>query len=427
MARLLAIALLAAVALVCGAAAFYQAPIFKLDLSKPPQHRWDGAVDLVLSQYNWSESFGVLLNVYNATEYAHVPVPDREVIRQVVQSRFPVNYIEMIGIDRQFAVVGHPEVDMHFLTYWVWFHEIAHASDFPPMLSTQEAQASGLIDDVAGPIYKECTGILVVPSNKTEPLIHGRNLDQSPLRARRLALQIEVYNGTGPLLYQAVCIYWMTSGFVTALKVGGIGLEENWRFNDSHPAQPYKEIFKRIAYDSRTIPQVFMYRILMEKIIVNDPPYSHISFQKAVSFLSTTLFAAPFYGIVSGYPRVGAVLSVSYNQSYTRIEYLNKNGEADNGGRWYMVQTNYDRWQPDPAYDNRRTVADDALKTLGRVDGGTRLGVYMAISTYPVHNENTFFTLLMQIDRPTRAFIRVSLTPTADFPTTAPPPSQEAK
>jgi len=83
---------------------------------------------------------------------------------------------------------------------------------------------------------------------------------------------------------------------------------------------------------------------------------------------------------------------------------------------WFLVQTNYDRWQPDPADDNRRTYGEEAMLRLGQSYGATQVGLWMALSEWPVHNTDTFYSVIMSVSAPTRGFIRQSMFPKGGIP-----------
>ena len=57
---------------------------------------------------------------------------------------------------------------------------------------------------------------------------------------------------------------------------------------------------------------------------------------------------------------------------------------------------NYDRWEPDPPNDNRRTVAENLLSTWQRDDDTSTITIganLMAVmSSWTVHNADTYYT-----------------------------------
>ena len=388
-----------AVLLAACAMAFRPAPVFTLDLAKPPKQRWTGAVATVLANVTWEESFEGFFNRAEVSVYKHMTSAQKQTVVSKVQSAFPENYEEIQGLVEDFANNGHPEVSLEYLTLWVFWHELYHAKEIMPPLESQVAMS--------------CTGVLALPEDTSLPIFHGRNLDQEGWHGRNITLQVEVINSTESatnVLYQAVDVYWFASGFVTVSAIDRVTMQENWRSPDRNPPQTMAEIVHRIGNDP-VVPQVLMYRIILERITANTTGPQ--AFHDAKNFLLTSTFAAPFYAIMSGAGRQGAVLSIAWNSSLNVVATISDAGSDD--GKWYMVQTNHDRWQPDPPSDPRRTRAEEAFESLGRGDGATRTGVWMVISEYPVHNRHTFYSLLMDVTRPTRGFIRLRMEPDPFF------------
>jgi hypothetical protein len=52
------------------------------------------------------------------------------------------------------------------------------------------------------------------------------------------------------------------------------------------------------------------------------------------------------------------------------------------GPAWYLLQTNYDHWLPDPVHDARRTYGDAHMTALGQAAGATLDGVFSVLSTW---------------------------------------------
>jgi hypothetical protein len=52
------------------------------------------------------------------------------------------------------------------------------------------------------------------------------------------------------------------------------------------------------------------------------------------------------------------------------------------GPAWYLLQTNYDHWLPDPVHDARRTYGDRFMDGLGQESGASLDGVYTVLSTW---------------------------------------------
>jgi len=183
--------------------AFRNTPIFTLDYSKPPNKRWIGAIGTVLQEHSWSDSFGPLVDINNSTIVQKLSAVQKQSLRSTLQKYFPANYEELQGIAQDFANNGHPEfLDMEFLSVYVFYHEIAHATDLHTPKSAQ----------------RECSGILALPADPNLSVLHGRNLDQSIHPAKNVTLQIEAIRsgrrsrkGDITMLYQAVDFCWLTS------------------------------------------------------------------------------------------------------------------------------------------------------------------------------------------------------------------------
>ena len=64
---------------------------------------------------------------------------------------------------------------------------------------------------------------------------------------------------------------------------------------------------------------------------------------------------------------------------------------------WFLVQTNYDHWRPDPASDPRRSAAERMLREMGEagVGGAAVLSLFAVASSYPVANPHTAYTAIM--------------------------------
>jgi N-acylethanolamine-hydrolysing acid amidase len=88
------------------------------------------------------------------------------------------------------------------------------------------------------------------------------------------------------------------------------------------------------------------------------------------------------------------------------------NSSSGSGAGWFVVQTNYDHWEPDPADDPRRSAGEATMAQLGRGFGTTPLGLFVAASAYPVHNPHTAYTAVMSpLSGELRAVVREALCP----------------
>jgi len=120
--------------------------------------------------------------------------------------------------------------------------------------------------------------------------------------------------------------------------------------------------------------------------------------------------AAPYYVAVAGVGR-GRGVVLARNQTAVENEPLKLDATS-----WYLAQTNYDHWLPDPATDPRRSVATATLDQLGRSSASSPLGLFAVASTYPVHNPHTAYTAVMSArDGTLTSYVRTGLCPEDPF------------
>ena len=117
-------------------------------------------------------------------------------------------------------------------------------------------------------------------------------------------------------------------------------------------------------------------------------------FEKAVLDLAYAPLIAPCYIIVGGVGlEEGAVIT---RDRAAAVDIWRLNTIE---GRWFLVETNYDHWEPPPADDDRRDPANKAMNGTGRANlNGSSL--FTVLSTPPVLNDGTTYTLIMSAAMP---------------------------
>ena len=124
-----------------------------------------------------------------------------------------------------------------------------------------------------------------------------------------------------------------------------------------------------------------------------DDPSS--DFEKVVDTIANTQFIGPFYAIVGGVSGdEGAI--ITHNRT-TGIDVWRLNSTEN---RWFILQTNYDHWLPPPKSDNRRDPANKMMNDTGLSDVSSD-STFKILSTPPVLNDGTIFTVLMSAADPT--------------------------
>lgn len=251
--------------------AFSAPPEFLLDLSKTPHERWQGAVGLILQQNSFESSFGATFASHNDSLFKNINSSTYEIISSSVEKYFPEMADELRGISEDFLSHGY-DVSFSYLAAWSWFHELAHTE-----LATELLQHS-----------KSCTAIIAQDVNGN--IVHGRNMDQSPLEVRNITLRIEVVNGSAQVL-TAIDWYWFSGGFMTAVKRGVASVQENWRV-ELIPAISVLEAIQA----NRATPQILAFRnaLIPSTVTTFDQVAATLCGTQALSF------AAPEYIAIGG-------------------------------------------------------------------------------------------------------------------------------
>ncbi|XP_004382838.1 acid ceramidase isoform X1 [Trichechus manatus latirostris] len=117
------------------------------------------------------------------------------------------------------------------------------------------------------------------------------------------------------------------------------------------------------------------------------------SYEETKNILTKTKILAPAYFILGGNQSgEGCVITRDRKVSLDVYELNPKQG------RWYVIQTNYDRWRNPFFLDDRRTTTKICLNqtTQEKISLPT---IYDVLSTKPVLNKLTIFTALMDVTR----------------------------
>ncbi len=187
---------------------------------------------------------------------------------------------------------------------------------------------------------KACTGAIVRTAEGK--IIHGRNLDFSmwELLANMVA-NVQYYRGD-QLLYSVDTIVGGVFT-LTANKPGAFSVEVNTRTEAKFDDDFISLLMKN------AIPTCW----LLKKVVDEES-----TFQSAVQRLKTERIGGPVYFVVSGTKgNEGIVIERDNDKVHAAYELNDTN--------WFIVQTNYDRDQPDPKSDQRRIPAENRLKERG--------------------------------------------------------------
>jgi N-acylethanolamine-hydrolysing acid amidase len=348
-----------------GNSATFDPPMVVVDMDGEAASRWVGALDAVLALHSWDDSFGALFDHINSTVITYLPSHVFPTVAEAIRTHFPVQYQELMGLAAGFAKHGHPEVTYEYLAVWAYYHSLGHANFGPGSAFSHHPQ-------------RECTGVLA--ANAGGMVTHGRNLDNEPAQLRNLTVHFQLRIG-GHVVAEAMDWYWSGAGFVTVFMPGVISMEENWR----KLYQDYNGSLLLEAIRGGAISQNWLFR---EALFTRR---MH-TFGEVLNFTERVSIAGPFYAIIAGAGKLeGAVVT---RDPFTTLPTLLLSNQTGPDG-WFLVETNYDHWLPDPKDDDRRTVAERTLRTLGQ-GAASFGGVLQVMVTDPVLNEDTVVTSVFQ-------------------------------
>ncbi|CAD8048714.1 unnamed protein product [Paramecium primaurelia] len=324
----------------------------EIDLSIEPKQRWKQAIRIIIEQYGYENSFGQVFEFHNKNTFYILDPQDYSTIAKTIRINYPEYSQELDGIVEE---LNRSEITFEYLSAWAYFYEIAH-------ISTDITESTGLLLQVG------------------DQIIHGRNMDQAPIQARNIILHL-IIKKDGQYLGESVEWNWFNVGFITLLKYNVASLEQNWRF-----CNPLTKNQLMIFIEQGVSSLAWTYRQILLDENMN-------TFDKVVSFLEQNQVASSFYNVIGGKEKnQGVIISrdpfIMYPTISLNTSILNQINYQ------YLVQTNYDHWLPDPQNDQRRTIVENLLAQL-QINQWNEFGVFAVMETYPIHNEGTFYTIIM--------------------------------
>ena len=215
-----------------------------------------------------------------------------------------------------------------------------------------------------------CTSI--VAENEDGTIIHGRNLDYGFPLLRNDTIVVNMIDKNGNTIYHGTTFFGYV-GMWTGSKPNAFTLSGDERDQGSfmNNLQSIHKDWKPVGW------------------LMRDTLQNATDFNDALKMLSTEEIMAPVYYILGGlkYPD-GAVITRNQTGSVD-VWKLN-----DSQYKWYLVETNYDHWEPPPSNDDRRDPAIKAMDETGQ-NNLTATTLYDVLSVHPVLNNNTLYTTIM--------------------------------
>jgi len=244
-----------------------------------------------------------------------------------------------------------------------------------------DALIANLVYEIAG----ACTAI--IGQDDDGHVVHGHNLDTAAIlnfttgqwelaqKLRDITTNVHFKKG-GQIIYNATT-YAGYAGIFEGMKAGAFSVSVNTRFDTTL----YQSLRRWITGADRTGQ--------FGTLLVRDALELDATFDDAVQRLDKTKLMGPaYYAIAGTEPLQGAIMSRNYT---TSMGFWRLKDELNKGHR-YMVQTNYDHWDPDPFFDKRRKPAQ---KCMDGIKGDINIeSLHGILSAKPNRNKMTCHTAL---------------------------------
>jgi N-acylethanolamine-hydrolysing acid amidase len=213
-----------------------------------------------------------------------------------------------------------------------------------------------------------CTGFLV--RNKEGVVMHGRNLDFEMWELISKMLVTIDYYRDGQLLYSSDSVA-ATVFALTGIKPGHFSINVDTRYT-----RHFQDNLISVIKDN-AIPTCWLLRKVFEE---------ETSYAAASQRLRSETISAPVYFIIAGLgPNEGMVIERDTNATHAFYQLSDET--------WFLVQTNYDRDQPEPVYDQRRIPMEHRVQKRGQ--NFTHETVLEEMFTWPNFNIATIMTAVM--------------------------------
>ncbi|XP_041350740.1 N-acylethanolamine-hydrolyzing acid amidase-like [Gigantopelta aegis] len=139
-------------------------------------------------------------------------------------------------------------------------------------------------------------------------------------------------------------------------------------------------------------------------LLVRDTLAYFKDFESAIENLAQTDTVAPAYFIIGGVHQHQGVVVTKSRIGADDFWYI---GAEKNYSNWFLVETNYDHWEPAPTSDDRRHAAIKAMMVMGRQQISVQ-NLFNVISTPLVKNKKTIYSVVMSAAQPSlmKAWVR---------------------
>lgn len=159
----------------------------------------------------------------------------------------------------------------------------------------------------------------------------------------KLVVNVEYYQG-GKRVFSVDTVVGSVFA-LTGIRHGAFAINVNTR----KAKHFYNDLISVLVDDG--MPTVWLLKKTLEE---------EVSYTNAIKRLKNQRIGGPVYYVISGVnPDEGAVIERDVDSVHNFTELNDK--------RWFIVQTNYDRDQPDPVHDPRRFPVEDRMNERGNI------------------------------------------------------------
>lgn len=227
-----------------------------------------------------------------------------------------------------------------------------------------------------------CTSVVAQDSNGH--VFHGRNLDWNiPTAVRMLVADIDFQRGNETVFTGTTAVGFV--GVFNGIKRGAFSVSIDAR---GKGGKPLTNILQMLLHKSKTPCQHM--RLVLQNASASD-------FSTAVQMLSEGEQIDENYFIVGGV-RTGELAVISRDRSKAADVWTWNASSHD----FFLLETNYDHWNPVPKADDRRTPGIAHMRTMGPGGIGDGSGLFdRVMNVWPTKNHHTDYTIIMSASEET--------------------------
>lgn len=187
----------------------------------------------------------------------------------------------------------------------------------------------------------------------------------------KLVVNVEYYQGA-KRMYSVDTVVGSVFA-LTGIRHGAFAINVNTR----KAKHFYNDLISVLVDDG--MPTVWLLKKTLEE---------EVSYTNAIKRLKNTRIGGPVYYVISGVNSdEGAVIERDVDSVHNFTELNDK--------RWFIVQTNYDRDQPDPVHDPRRFPVEDRMNERGNIHFEEEDLFKEFMTVWPTFNIATIMTAIM--------------------------------